>query len=99
LYNRLMSAIPKTAAPFFQEYTFADLDSRHDAGLVIERLLAYGNRIEIAWAFAEYGQDRVRQWLLDSGANRLPKRRYALWCILLDVPAHAIAERRNAWPH
>lgn len=94
-----MSAIPKTAAPFFQEYTFADLDSRRDAGLVIERLLAYGNRVEIAWAFSEYGRERVRQWLIASGADRLPMRRYTLWCLLLDVATHAIAERRNAWPH
>ena len=93
-----MQSIPATAAPFFQEYDFERLDPQRDADLVIERLLAYGNRDEIRWLLQRYGQARLRQWLSKAGSRRLPRRRYRLWCVLLDAPesVHAPAP---IWPY
>ncbi len=52
--------IPRTLAPFFQEYTFDKLDAERDAELVIERTLAWGNREELRWLFDCYGREQVK---------------------------------------
>lgn len=100
LYNRSMHSIPGTAAPFFQEYTFSGLDVQRHATLVIERILAHGNRAEVRWLFETYGLDKVRAWVSQDGARRLSRRRYQLWCVVLEIPIpDQIAERRQAWPY
>jgi len=92
-----MQEIPITAAPFFQEYTFSALDPEAHAALIIERLLAYGNRAEVRWLFDTYGSERLRQWLAESGPQRLPRRRYNLWCVLLDITPET--RKRQIWPY
>lgn len=93
-----MQSIPETSRPFFQEYDFEQLDPQRDGDLVIERLLAYGNRDEVRWLIGCYGKTRLRKWLSEAGARRLPRRRYRLWCVLLDVPA-SVRETNPIWPY
>lgn len=89
--------IPPSAAPFFQEYAVAQLDPREHAPLIIERLLAYGNRAEVRWLIDAYGLAPVRDWVAQSGAQRLPWRRYHLWCFVFDLP---LSEKpRSVWPY
>ena len=85
----MLSTIPASSEPFFQEHTFAKLDPREHASLVIERLLAYGNREEVRWLYDYYGKPRLQTWLAENGARLLPARRYHLWCLLMDVPPQA----------
>jgi Family of unknown function (DUF6922) len=94
-----MHLIPKSTAPFFQEYRFESLDTAAHAALIMERLLACGNRSEIRWLFENYGADKIRTWLERDGERLLPRRRYELWRVLFDLPGHQIAERRQAWPY
>ena len=98
LYNHFMASIPETALPFFQEYDFKSLDLQRDGDLIIERLLAYGNRDEVRWLLRQYGRSGVQRWLSEPAAQRLPRRRYHLWCVLLDVPE---THHRSApiWPY
>ena len=93
-----MRSIPETALPFFQEYDFERLDPQRDSDLVIERLLAYGNREEVRWLLKYYGQARIQGWLSGSGKRRLPRRRYRLWCVLLDV-AESLRKPAPIWPY
>lgn len=93
-----MQSIPETTRPFFQEYAFEQLDPDRNGDLVIERLLAYGNREEVRWLISYYGQARVRGWLAERGVRRLPKRRYRLWCIVLDATA-SVRETNPIWPY
>ena len=93
-----MHSIPETALPFFQEYDFERLDAERDRDLVIERLLAYGNRNEVSWLLRNYGWACVRRWLSESGARRLPRRRYRLWCVLLDV-TETQHKPAQIWPY
>ena len=86
--------IPRTLAPFFQEYTFERLDTERDAELVIERTLAWGNRAELRWLFARYGRARVAEWVRRKGWSYLPKRRFNYWCLMLDV---ANPQKRHGW--
>ena len=93
-----MQSIPETARPFFQEYDFEQIDPERDGDLVIERLLAYGNREEVRWLLKHYGQARLRNWLSEAGTRLLFQRRHRLWCVLLDVPA-SLRETTPIWPY
>lgn len=95
------SPLPASLAPFFQEYRFASLDPDVHAELVIERVLAFGNREEVRWLLKRYGRDRVRTWLAGPGARRLPRRRYGLWAVLLEGAENSPARQSDAvaWPH
>ena len=93
-----MQSIPETARPYFQEYDFEQIDPERNAELIIERLLAYGDRAEVRWLQRQYGQARLRKWLSAAGARRLSRRRYRLWCVLMDVNASA-REPEPIWPY
>lgn len=94
------SEIPSSTASFFQEYAFDDLDAQRHQRLVMERILAFGNRQEIRWVFANYGRPAVEEWLQEDGCYMLPKYRYRLFCTILDLPRveHPRA-RKRIWPH
>ena len=94
------SQIPASAAPFFQEYHFSDLDAEKDANLVMERILAFGNREELRWLFHFYGEDKIKAWVSENGFRRLPYRRYNMWCMLLSLPKQAKPKTGvdRAWP-
>lgn len=95
------AGIPRSLAPCFQEYELERLDPRRHADLVIERVLAYGNRRELRWLFECYGWTRIREWVERVGARRLPWRRYNLWCVLLGLPParRLRTEEQQIWPH
>jgi hypothetical protein len=93
-----MQSIPGSTLPFFQEYDFERLDPERDSDLVIERLLAYGNRDEVRWLLLQYGQARIQNWLFESGSRLLPRRRYRLWCVLLNV-IETKREPAPIWPY
>lgn len=89
--------IPASTWPFFQEYNVARLDVHQHAALIIERILAYGNREEVRWLLKTYGRSAVAGWVEALGVNRLSKRRYHLWCFVFKVPEKARISR--IWPH
>jgi hypothetical protein len=89
------SSIPSSAAPFFQEYDFTRLDVTEHAGLIIERILAYGNRAELHWLVQTYGWETIRGWIAGSGLYRLPLLRYNLWCLVFEVPREE--RQRGVW--
>jgi hypothetical protein len=93
-----MQSIPETARPYFQEYDFEQIDPERNADLIIERLLAYGDRAEVLWLQRQYGQARLQKWLSAAGVRRLSRRRYRLWCVLMDVPASP-REPEPIWPY
>jgi hypothetical protein len=97
----LSSQIPDSSAPFFQEYHFEDLDVEKDSFVILERILSFGNREELAWLFHCYGKEKIENWVVDYGARRLPWRRYNLWCVLLDLPIVERSKIREprAWPY
>ncbi len=91
------SHIPISAAPFFQEYNFSTLDVLLNADLIIERILAYGNRVEVRWLIATYGRAQIRDWVGQYGIKRLSWGRYHMWCLVFEIP---IAEKpQRIWPH
>jgi len=95
------AGIPRSLAPCFQEYDLERLDPAQHAELVIERVLARGDRRELRWLFDRYGRVQIAEWVRLSGARRLPWRRYNLWCVLLELPpARRIRpEGQRIWPY
>ena len=93
--------IPRSLAPCFQEYDLEALDPAQHSDLLIERVLAYGDRRELRWLFRRYGRARVSKWVRQSGVRRLPRRRYNLWCVLLELPldSHSRLQGRQIWPY
>lgn len=91
-------SIPSSLRPYFQEYDFAQLTVGAHAELVIERTLNYGNRTELRWLFEQYGWQRITAWVVARGAKRLSRRRYHLWCVLLEVSPTPLA-KTSIWPH
>lgn len=95
------TGIPKSLAPFFQEYDLDMLDPAQHRELVIERVLAYGDRRELRWLFGQYSRTQIAGWVKRLGARRLPWRRYNLWCVLLDLPParRVRPESQQIWPY
>lgn len=93
--------LPQTLAAYFQEYEFYQIDSAMHADLIIERVLAYGDRTELRWLFQRYGYSIVTEWVRRVGAQRLSWRRYNLWCVLLRLPRarRLRAEGALIWRH
>jgi hypothetical protein len=95
------AGIPRSLAPCFQEYDLDRLDPDQHGDLLIERVLAYGDRRELRWLFHQYGRARITEWVQRLGNRRLPRRRYNLWCVLLNLsPAHRLRPKdQQIWPH
>jgi hypothetical protein len=96
--DKVDNAIPLSAAPFFQEYRFEELDADLDRGLVIERILAFGDRQELRWLFQRYNMEEIRQWIMRQGASRLLHKRYNFFCVVLDLPVSQPQEQQ-IWNH
>lgn len=82
----LPASIPPSSFPFFQEYIPTELDVQQHAALIIERILAYGNRAEVRWLIDTYDRGPIQDWLKAMGSQRLPWRRYHLWCQVFHLP-------------
>ncbi len=92
-----LTEIPVSAAPFFQEYNFSSLDVCLHAELIIERILAYGNRAEVRWLIQTYGRAEICKWIEKQGIDRLSWGRFHMWCLVFGLP---IPERpQRIWPH
>lgn len=77
--------MPRTLAPYFQEYDFDALDLERDAVTIIERTLEHGDQSEVIWLFQHYGEDRVRQVVRERGARHLAPQTFAFWRLILDI--------------
>ena len=81
-----MTSIPSSLAPFFQEYPLEQLDVREAANTIIERLLQWGNSLEIRWLFHVYPPQRVAAWVKRWGKEILPEPHLTFWRLVLDIP-------------
>ena len=92
--------IPLSLTPFFQEYDLEQINPAKHQHLIIERVLAYGNRQELRWLFNLYDDQQIISWIQETGHRRLPYRRYNLWCVLFELPIRRIRSGENLiWKH
>jgi hypothetical protein len=74
-----------------------DLDPERSAFTVIERTLAWGDVPELRWLFAQYGSERLAEWVRQSGWYCLPRRRFKYWLSFFELTDYRHGERM--WPH
>ncbi len=69
--------------------------------LIIERVLAFGDRSEVRWLIFAVGPRRIKAWLRRDGARLLSRRRCNLWSALFGVAfgERDFAGRNSVWPH
>jgi hypothetical protein len=77
--------IPRSLAPFFQEYDLDELDPDRAAATIIERTLRYGNRAELRWLFARYPEAAIADWVRRWGCYALPAPHLTFWRLVLRV--------------
>jgi len=77
--------IPRSLAPFFQEYNLEEIDPQQSAATVIERTLRYGSRAELRWLFARYPEAVIADWVRRWGRYGLPAPHLAFWQLLLGL--------------
>jgi hypothetical protein len=92
------SRLPRGLAPLFQDYELERISPEEDRTLVIERVLAYGDRGEVRWLLRRYGRAEVVEWLA-MRADRLPRRRRTLWCNVFEVAPPATIRTTGIWRH
>lgn len=93
------SGIPRSLIACFQEYDIESLDPAQHQYLIIERVLAYGDRRELHWLFTVYGRETITSWVQQWGIRRLPWRRYNLRCVLLGLGQPVRPKERQLWRH
>lgn len=91
------AGIPVSLRPFFQEYCLEALDLERSAFTVIERTLAWGERLELRWLFERYGAKRLAEWVRQVGWRCLPRRRFKYWVCFFALTDYWQGER--IWPH
>jgi hypothetical protein len=77
--------IPRSLAPFLQEYDLDALDPERAAATIIERTLRYGNRAELRWLFSRYPEAVISDWVQHWGRYGLPAPHLAFWRLLLGL--------------
>jgi hypothetical protein len=82
-----MQPIPKTLAPFFQEYPLAQLDPQRDSATIIERTLRFGTRDELRWLFKNYSLEQIKEWVMRWGEFGLPEPHLSFWKLFLEIRA------------
>ena len=95
------NTLPESLRPYFQEYNFSSLSVSNHAELVIERVLNYGSLDELRWLFHQYGWAQITTWVGDRGEIRLSRRRYRLWCVMLEVvpDLSQSVQKTSLWPY
>jgi len=83
--KRPARGIPRSLAPFLQEYNLDELDPQRAKATLIERTLRYGNREELRWLFGFYGEEAVAAWVRDWGRYALPPAQLAFWRLVLGL--------------
>ncbi len=81
----MQARIPKTIAPYFQEYDFSSLDVEKDSDLIIGRTLEFGTREELKWLFKTYGSQKIKEFVRTRGYRVLSKRGFNYWRIVLRI--------------
>ena len=85
--NISQPTIPESLAPFFQEYSLADLNLNQDSDTIIERTLRYGDRSELRWLFKAYPREQISLWVTNWGKFGLPEPHLTFWKLFLGIKA------------
>lgn len=75
----LMAALPTDFRWLFWEKDLASLDSETDADYILARILEFGTMVEVRWAIATFGLDRIHRFFREVGHPELSDRTIHFW--------------------
>ena len=93
--------LPREMHRFFWDCDPAQLDVDEHAGLILTRLLDYGDFAAARWASQTYGEERLRSFLVTRGRKTLSRKTIAFWRAFLglsDEPCLQPSSLRNSRP-
>lgn len=91
---------PPSLPSLLPEFDSAALDLEALQDVVIGRILRFGGRDRLRWAFSYYGESAVKTLLLKSGARLLDPRTLRFWSLYFKLPvppASRAAAKGRKW--
>ena len=91
---------PGSIASLLPEYDLAALDPEEDRDLFLARILRFGGRERLRWAFSFYGAATVKGFVRERGARALDARSLSFWRLyfrLPRTPVPASVEKGRRW--
>ena len=87
---------PADLASLMPEYDLAALDLDRERELVLSRVLRFGGRQRLRWAFSFYGPGLIKDFVAQRCAALLDPRSARFWCLYFGVrAASALPSRRK----
>jgi len=90
--------MPRSLPSLFPEYDIGAMDPWRFAELILPRILRFGGRERLRWAFSFYGEPRISAFVRERGARHLDPRSLGFWCayfgLRLRIPRSRIKGRR-----
>lgn len=88
---RRLRPLPPSLASLLPEHGLSSLDPERDRDLLLSRVLRFGGRERLRWAFSFYGREALRGFVRDRGPALLEPRSYGFWRLYFGL-------RRRAMP-
>lgn len=95
-----MSGVPPRIGRLFHRYHWQRLELGAHASVIIPTVLHWGDWEDVRWLFAEYGWDRIRDWVANdvSTLQTLPESVQVLWTLaLLGNAVYKARDVRERW--
>jgi hypothetical protein len=100
--KRKRTGLPAFLKPLFWEYHFGRLNWRKDKHLVTAKVLARGNWRSIQWLRRKWGDEALRDWIIEGHGRGLSRQQVRFWELIYDIPGKQVTAwladpARKAW--
>ncbi|MBI4057505.1 MAG: hypothetical protein HY399_08180 [Elusimicrobia bacterium] len=90
-----LKPIPTDLASLFPEYDLHSMDLWNSKNIILSRVLRFGGKDRIRWAFSFYGVEEIKQFIRKAGERTLDRRSLQLWSLCFNLPPIAISPMRT----
>ncbi len=80
--------VPALLKPIFWDVALSGVNPDRHRDFILARVLEYGDRAAVHWAFQHYSRAEVAAFLKGRGADLLSDRAWSFWGFLLRVDRH-----------
>ncbi len=92
--------LPPSLASLLPEYDLGSLDPWGSADLLLARILRFGGRDRLRWAFSFYGEARIKRFIMEKGMRQLDPRSSGFWSCYFHLEpwrAAAATQKGRQW--
>ena len=87
--------LPTMLRPFFWDVRLSSVSADRHSDFILARLLEFGDRRAVAWAFQRYPRERLIAFLNGRGRELLSRRAWRLWASLVGLKP--LKDVRSVW--